>query len=523
MEPPTRGFSAAQELSSTAVILNTVRILSLSFLILACSVASGQDFDEFVIDAGFRVEQRVLVADLHGDSSREILVAGRDEAHEQHLAIYSLASIRETGAEPLITLNPGPNLIAYDVGRLGDDDALLFIEPGRVLRYSIEDGDFVEFIKIRSIYGQQRSGDILPIDFFRDIDGDGLDDLIVQDTAGYRIRLQKPDGSLGEESLLEESSRMTVTGGVVSFESRPLFSSDTNFDGVTDLGVWRGNTLRVYPQLPGHRYQGKPDIVQLGLDLLSEAEFRALEAAAGSVDQRGLSQKIIVSIEDHNGDNLPDILIESTMSMGVFDKRNTLSLHLGRRQGESLIYDEAEDALLASEGLQYGMVTTDIDGDGLQDLVVRKVRLSFSRVIRALVSGNVSLRLSFFRMTPDGGYSEEPNYVTRTKVHFSMASGQIDIPAVAVADFDGDGLKDLVIQTRSDRLSLSRGVADEILFSDESTDIEVVLPRNGDLVASEDVDGDGRSDLVMRYTAADGEQAAHIVRLLIASPMSSGK
>ena len=168
----------------------------------------------------------VLVADLYGDSRRQILIAGRDDAHEQHLAIYSLDSIREPGAEPLITLNPGPDLIAYDVGRLGDDDALLFIEPGRVLRYSFEDGDFVEFIKIRSIYGQQRSGDIVPIDFFRDIDGDGRDDLIVPDTAGYRIRLQKTDGSLGEESLLEESSRMTVTGGVVSFESRPLFSGD---------------------------------------------------------------------------------------------------------------------------------------------------------------------------------------------------------------------------------------------------------------------------------------------------------
>jgi len=211
------------------------------------------------------------------------------------------------------------------------------------------------------------------------------------------------------------------------------------------------------------------------------------------------------------------------MSMGVFDKRNTLSLHLGRRQGESLVYSEAEDALLASEGLQYGMVTTDIDGDGLQDLVVRKVRLSFSRVIRALISGNVSLRLSFFRMTPDGGYGEEPNYVTRTKVHFSMASGQIDIPAVAVADFDGDGLKDLLMQTRPDQLSLSRGVAGDTLFTDESTNIEVDLPRNGDLVASEDVNNDGRADLVMRYTAADGERAAHLVRLLIARPASSAE
>jgi hypothetical protein len=462
---------------------------------LACGAASGQGFDEFVIDAGFRVEQRILVADLYGDGDRQILIAGRNDAHEQFLAIYSLESIRNSGSKPLTTLHPGPNLIAYDVGRLGDNDTLFFIEPGRVLRYSVVDGDFVEVLETRSIYGQQRSGDIVPIDFFRDINDDGLDDLIVPDTAGYRIRLQRPDGSLGDEALLEESSRMTVAGNVASFESRPLFIGDTNFD--------------------------EPDIVQLGLGLLSEAELRALESGAGSVDQRGLSQKNIVSIEDRNGDKLPDILIESTTSMGVFDKRNTLSLHLGRREGASLVYNEAEDALLASEGLQYGMVTTDIDGDGLQDLVVRKVRLSFARVIRALISGNVSLRLSFFRMTPDGGYSEEPNYVTRTNVHFSMASGQIDIPAVAVADFDGDGLKDLMMQKRTDQLSLSRGVAGESLFSDDSVTIEVDLPRNGDLVATEDLDGDGRSDLVMRYTAADGEQAVHLVRLLLTRPVSS--
>jgi hypothetical protein len=99
-----------------------------------------------------------------------------------------------------------------------------------------------------------------------------------------------------------------------------------------------------------------------------------------------------------------------------------------------------------------------------------------------------------------------------------MASGQIDIAAIAVADFDGDGLKDLMMQTRPDQLSLSYGVADDNLFTDESSRIDVDLPRNGDLVASEDIDDDGRSDLVMRYTSADGEQAAHIVRLLIARP-----
>ena len=497
-----------------------MRSFFLSLLLLASSAASaaGNGFEEVVIDAGFSVEQPVLVTDLHGDGHRQILVAGRDDKHAQHLAIYSLDAMRESGTEPLVSLNPGPSLIAYDVGRLGDDDVLLFIAPGRVLRYSLADNDFVEVLKIRTIYGQPRSGDIVPIDFFRDINDDGRDDLVVPDTAGYRIRLQRPDGSLGDESLLEQSSRMSVSDGMVSFESRPLFSGDMNFDGLSDLGVWRGNTLLVYPQQPGYRYQHDPDSVQLGLGLLSEAELRALQAGAGSVDQRGLKQKRIVSIEDRNGDQTPDILIESTLSMGVFDKRNNLSLHLGRRDGDSLVYLEAEDALLTSEGLQYGMVTTDIDGDGLQDQMVRSVRLSFSRVIRALLSGNVSLQLSFFRMTPDGGYGEEPNYLTRTNVEFSMASGHIDIPAVAVADFDGDGRKDLMIQTRPDELSLAHGIAGESLFADDSTTIAADLPRNGDLVSSEDVDNDGRSDLIMRYTAADGEGAAHTVRLLIATP-----
>ena len=493
-----------------------MRLPFLGLTLFAHGIAAASGFDEFTIDAGFRVEQRVLLADLHGDGRRQILVAGRDDAHKQHLAIYSLESIRNSSIEPLIALNPGPNLIAYDVGKLGDRDALLFIEPGRVSRYNLVNGKLVELLEIKSIYGQQRSGDIVPIDFFRDINDDGLDDLVIPDTAGYRIRLQKPDGHFGEESLLEESSRMTVADRQVSFESRPLFSGDMNFDGLTDLGVWRGNSLRVYPQLPDHRYQGKPETVQLGLGLLSEAELRALPDGAGSVDQRGLTQKYIVSVKDHNGDHLPDILIESTMSSGVFDKRNNLGLHLGRRQGGSLTYIDAEDAHLASKGLQFGMVTTDIDGDELQDLVVRTVRLSFSRVIKALFSGNVSLRLNFFRMTPDGAYAEEPDYVARTSVHFSMSSGQIDIPTIEVADFDGDGLKDLMMQTRADRLTLSRGVGSQNLFSDNSTRIDVDLPRNGALVESADVNDDGLADLIMRYTAADGEQASHIVRILIA-------
>ena len=56
------------------------------------------------------------------------------------------------------------------------------------------------------------------------------------------------------------------------------------------------------------------------------------------------------------------------------------------------------------------------------------------------------------------------------------------------------------------------------LFADNSSRFEVDLPRNGELVESGDVNDDGRADLIMRYTAADGDQASHIVRVLISKP-----
>jgi len=483
------------------------------FLLIPATAAAAPNFTERVIDAGFNVEQPVLTANLTGGDDRQIVLAGRDEDHVQRLAIYSLGQAAST--EPLFSLTPGPNLIAYDVGRFGDMDALFFIEPGRVMRYDFDSRKFIEVVQIRTIYGQNRTGAIVPIDFLRDLNLDERDDLIVPDTAGYRVRLQREDGSLGEEVLLEESSSMTVLDGVVSFQSRPLFNGDMNFDGLIDLGVWRGDSLRIYPQLPGDRFQGKPDVLELGLDLLSEAELLALQGGLGAVDQSGLIEKRIFSIEDRNGDQVPDILIESAQSSGVFDKRNEFRLHLGRRDGDRVAYREHEDTLLSSEGLQYGLVTTDIDGDGKKDLLVRNVRITFGRVIRSLLSGNVPLRLHFYRMTGDDGYAEKANYIARTNVRFSVTTGHMDIPAIKIADFDGDHLQDLLMQTRPTRLSFFAGRPTAKLFAVDATNLEVELPRNGDLVEIADINGDDRLDLVIRYNATDGVGAARKVRLLI--------
>jgi len=501
--------------TSSTVIFSAVRTLLTWLAVLAVNTVAADpiDFDELVIDAGFYVEQPVLFASLASDE-RHIVLGGRDDKFAQRLAVFSLRST----AEPLLSLSPGAHLIAYDTGRIGGRDSLFFIEPGRIVRFDIPTGEFVEFAKVRSIYGQQRTGQITPIDFIRDVSGDELDDLVVPDTAGYRVRLQREDGTLGEEVVLEDSSAMTVSGGTVSFESRPLVSGNMTDDDLPDLAVWRGNTLRVYEQRADRRFNGEPLTITLDLGLQSEAEMRSIESGRGAMNQSGLTETRIWRVEDLNGDEQPDILTESLLSKGVFDKENDFRLHLGRLDGEQIRYHNTEDALLASSGLQFGLITTDIDGDGRKDLLVRKVRLGFGRVIRALLSGNVSLQLHFFRMTDADTYAEEANYITKTKVQFSVSSGQVDIPAIKVADFDADGLQDLMMQTDTDQLSFQSGVRGDGLFSEQALQRTVALPRNGDLVTTDDINDDGRADLIIRYNAADGDGPSRTVRLLIATP-----
>jgi len=413
-------------------------------------------------------------------------------------------------------LQPGPQLIAYDVGRIGRTDSLFFIEPGRIMRLDVTSGELSEFIRARSIYGQHRSGQITPIDFIRDVNDDERDDLVLPDTSGYRVRLQRADGTLGDEVVLQDSSSMSVSSGIVSFESRPLVGGNMTADELPDLAVWRGDTLRIYEQKDDDRFDGEPRAVVLNLGLQSEAELRSRETGFGAVNQEGLVETRIWRIDDLNGDGLPDILTESLLNNGVFDKENDFRLHLGRRDGDTINYFPAEDALLASSGLQYGLIATDIDGDGRKDLLVRKVRMSFARVIRALLSGNVSLQLHFYRMTDEDTFAEEANYVTRTNVRFSVSSGQVDIPAIQVADFDADGLQDLMMQIDTDELSFQLGERSKELFAEDAFERDVALPRNGDLVSVEDLNDDGRADLVIRYNESDEAGYSKTVRLLIA-------
>lgn len=483
--------------------------------------ALGSDvprFAEVVVDAGYNVVRRPLVARLDDSDDIHLIVVGQDENFDRRVLVFAVSNGETSNTRLVADLHPDRSELAFDVGNINGKDMLLFLRPGEILRYDVGNRSLEKWRDGRSYFRQQRDGAISRLDFLTDLNDDGRDDLLLPDFDGYRVRLQQSDGSFGEESLLDKSVLMSLRGRDVQFSARSLFSGDMNFDGLPDLFYWSGDTIGFYAQQPDMQYLADPTERPSGLGVLSQEEIQRLENNRGSIDQKGLTERDIESIIDLNGDDIPDIIAEAAYSEGVFDRSNEFSLHLGRAGADKVEFLLEEDALIASEGLQFDLIETDINGDGKQDLVVRKAKLSFGRVIRALIAGSVGVEIHFHKMTEDDRYEDDANFVAKTKVKFSRSSGQVDIPALEVADFDGDGLQDLVVQTDSSQLSYYRGEPTNTLFAKKPSAFEVVLPRNGELVDTEDINGDGRADMLLRYDESDADGLEKTVRLLLSLP-----
>ena len=493
-------------------------LLTLASVTAPVLASNAPRFTEVVIDAGYNVAGRPLIARLDDSGDIHLIVVGEDGNLDRRILVFAITNGETPGTRLVADLKPDSSQLAFDVGNIDGKDMLLFLCPGEILRYNPGGGSLEKWRDAKSYFRQQRDGAISRLDFLTDLNDDGRDDLLLPDFDGYRVRLQQANGGFGEESLLDKSVLMSLSGRDVTFAARDLFSGDMNLDGFPDLFYWSGDTIGFYAQTPGMRYLSDPIEGPSGLGVLSQEEIQRLENNRGSIDQEGLSESDIESIVDLNGDGIPDIIAEAAYSEGLFDRSNEFSLHLGRAGANTVEFRSEEDALIASEGLQFDLIETDINSDGKQDLVVRKAKLSFGRVIRALIAGSVGVEIHFHKMTDDGRYEDDANFVAKTKVKFSRSSGQVDIPALEVADFDGDGLQDLVVQTARSQLSYYRGEPTETLFAKKPSAVEAVLPRNGELVDTEDVDGDGRADMLLRYDESDADGLAKTVRLLLSLP-----
>lgn len=441
------------------------------------------------------------------------LVAVGQREDDWRFSVISLAdgSIVATGAIPEGTF-------FYDTGDpqgRGADQVCLLSERG-VSALDPASGVLADVVEVGSLYHGVPAQGPAYSDFVRDVDGDEADDVLVPLFGGWLLARRRETEF--DRFVLEIPPRVRVFEARISYEPRRPRIGDVDGDGFDDLMFLRDREFVSFVQRPPGRFSVKERRDQIDAPIASEEQRARWDRDDGQVDQSDLQIEEVELVRDFDGDAIPDLLTEKSISEGVFDRRSEYHLYLGRRGQESLTYSSAPDGSIASDGVQFDPLVVDVDGDGKLDLATPSTRLGLTRIVTALFSGRISVDLDVYRMQADGGYPVKSDYRTRFKVEFDLETGLTRYPAVRIADFDGDGLAELLVQEEPDELTLYPGVGEPALFGKSARTLTLPLPINGQMVEARDLDDDGRADLIIRYGPADGTEFFGELRVLLSMP-----
>ena len=492
------------------IFAGIISVLLGSLAMWAPPAAALDNFRELTVRLAHPVDTDPISVRL--EDGPGLLAVGRFEGATR----YSLISLVDGSV--VLQGDMPETVFFYDVGDpagRGSESLSLFDEQG-IAVVDPATGSIDRVAEFSSIYHGRPSQGPTPSDFVRDVDGEAGDELLVPVFDGWL--LAKRRGEEFHTYRLEIDPRVSAYAARVSYEPRRPRIGDANGDGRNDLVFLRDTAFVSFVQEADGSFASVGRRDPIDAPLASEEDRARWERDDGQVDQSELQIEEVELIRDFDGDGILDLLTDRSISEGVFDRSSEYHLYLGRRNGGSLEYPRVPDGSIASGGIQFDPLAVDVDGDGRLDLATPSTQLGLGRVISALVTGRITVDLDVYRMRANGVYREESDYQTRFKVEFDLTTGQMRYPAIKIADFDGDGPADLLLQGDDDVLELYPGTGDDNLFGKQQLQsLELPLPSNGQMVEARDLDDDGRADLLVRYGLADGPKRQGELRIFLSA------
>lgn len=469
------------------------------------------------------------VADMNGDGRKDLVIAHMTGPR----GLGRTISVYEHGppggprfpSEPTWRVTVPADACAFLAGDLdpAPGGEVLLLCPTRVvlLRRS---GELVEVCKVAGFYDYPEEGGLPVWDLARDLDGDGVLEVLVPTKDGYEVLArQGGKGPLAPRCKLAVPSE-TRFGPV--FEStllnrfltassrlRRLVVADLDGNGRQDLVAYRDKGLARFLQRPDGTFPPRPDAEE-PLDVVRKAEAPGQEAREGSE----AFANVRLNLEDVDGDGRADLIATRTLGeIGMFETLRTQQLVFRGRPGG---FDEAKpDVLLNIKGVSADPVFVDWDGDGKKDLIVSSYRMDlFTNVKRAIVESLGITYMVYLRRDGDPWFGDEPDL-----------SFEVDLPLEALerrggaapvdltADVDGDGVRDMVRRSPDGALVISFGGQVSGLFGRKrpgfrDKTLQVQVPRS-EPPRVVDLDGDGKDELILEPFGGEDE-AARVVRVV---------
>lgn len=467
----------------------------------------------------------VMPFDLDGDGRKDLVVLEADRSHSRDVP-YTLHvfRLRAAGYSPLpgaeVALPLHVSLAAVGAFRGGPGLAMLL--PGMLEVWPWRSGRFrpqaAQRLALDSLFPVPNGELKVGFHWLTDLNGDGVDELLVPRFDGVAVVQQDAQGRLRLRALLKVRGEARLLDSyrrsMLAWDLPTVAVQQVDGTGWKDVVLYQDGVLSVF--LLDGSLDGGPLAPALVRDLQPPEPFDPTKPWDPPMR--------LISAEDLNGDGHFDLIFtKNTPTDSQANTRTEVLIYYGRpgSGGAPIDFSVHPDQVYYTEGFSLPLVL-DVNADGRKDLVMVNVEIGFWNVIKALISRSVNAQAAFYLMPADGRYPRDPQYLHTYEVNFSLGHFSHH-PIADFGDLNGDGLPDLMLSEDKETLGLHWGHRNGVWSSEPDARLHDLMPISGARVLTEDLDGDGRTDLIFAYDRDDIRQMPQVNHTFVVLRSRYGK
>lgn len=503
-------------------LFTSITLANLGFLSSPVYANYTDIFTSRQIDLSFNVNQPVLIADLLPNPGAELVIVGVDDKQQRVLSVYFFDTQSSTFIQQ-DKINISDNVFAYDVGETQQNglQSLYLLDKAMVRRYVpahlSHPSAWVEAESVSSMYLGEKADALRQMDFIQDINEDGLDDIILPHFEQLNLWLSDCCGARHPQNL-PIAARIEMNQSSVSYDDQEIYLQDMNSDGKTDLVTVQQGQLNVFTQNENMQFSITPAEIKIDQSIYALNWWDMKGADGQEMDQSDIQHRVVREIDDFNGDGLPDIAVQFTKSSGVLDKTIDFEFFYGLLDEGKLSYSEQASTSITSKETLSNLKFLDRDMDGKQEVSVSSFDIGISQIVGALLSGSIDQDVLIFSMDENNQFGSEPLVSQEVEITFSLSSGTRGQPLVTMIDINGDTTKDIVYSDGDDLIRVLLATPDQNKpYAKRSLRQKISMPKNPYNTATQDLNGDGKTDLVLHHGPADSPELLKRVLVLMAN------
>ncbi len=491
-------------------MLKTISLIIIASL--SPSAIGKIHFAKQIIEARFSITHPVIEANLLSPKQKQLVLIGEDKQKNRLLAVYNQQT--DGRYKYFSEVKIPQSFLSIDRLTTKSGHKIIFHSNSQLLEYSPDNNQFLKIADVSSIYLKSKADYLSTRNFSKDINGDGLDDILIFDFKKIHLFIQQESGHFFQQSL-EILPKIQQNDDSATYLEKQLYHADLNGDQKVDLITVIDDGLLIYPQNQQGAFLQQPVKIQLPINVSARNWWEIRGADGESADQSALSHRTIDKIVDINNDKVPDLLVRLSMSEGVLDRQNDYEIYSGKINNGITSFSAKPDSIIQSDGTSIELKLIDLDGDNHFELMLQSLDIGISQIIGALISGSIDQDVDIFKMDENSLFDEDSNVNKEVDLKFSLSSGKSGAPVVQVEDFNGDGLKDLMFSSGKKKLKIYLGTTRKRLFKRRPVKHKVLLPADGNYLETRDLNKDGKQDIIIRYGRQDEEALKNKVVILI--------